>query len=71
MAQMLEPTGTRDADVEVIAACLAEGKPVPPDVAARIRQRADAARQQLVATLGVQEIGVAIIREIRGELPHE
>jgi hypothetical protein len=57
------------ADAEVVAQCLAAGKPVPPDVVRRVQQRADEARKQVLATHGVQNIGVDIIRELRGELP--
>jgi len=57
------------ADSRIVAECLAEGKQVPHEVARRVRVRADQARRQLLATQGVQDIGVQIIREIRGELP--
>jgi hypothetical protein len=42
---------------------------VPADVAARVRQRAEEARKQVLAAHGVQDISVALIREVRGELP--
>lgn len=57
------------ADAHVIMECLAAQRPVPPEVASRVRDRADQARKTLLATHGVQDIGVQIIREIRGELP--
>ena len=57
------------SDAQIVADCLAAGEPVPPDVARRVRERADRARKQLLATHGVQDVGVQIIREIRGELP--
>ncbi len=56
-------------DSQIVADCLAAGKEVPPEVARRVRERADQARRLLLATHGVQDIGVQIIREIRGELP--
>jgi len=56
-------------DARIVAECLAAGKEVPPEVARRVREQADQARRQLLATHGVQNIGVQIIREIRGELP--
>jgi hypothetical protein len=56
-------------DAQIVAECLAAGKAVPPEVAQRVNERADQARRQLLATRGVQDIGVQIIREIRGELP--
>jgi hypothetical protein len=57
------------ADSQSVAECLAAGKKVPPEVVRRVREQADQARRQLLATHGVQDIGVQIIREIRGELP--
>jgi hypothetical protein len=39
------------------------------EVARRVRELAERVRQELLATKGVQDIGVQIIREIRGELP--
>ena len=56
-------------DSQCAADCVAAGVPIPPDVAQRIRKRADQARQEVLAVHGVQDIGVGIIREIRGELP--
>ncbi|MBI3468012.1 MAG: hypothetical protein HY000_33815 [Planctomycetes bacterium] len=57
------------ADSQIVADCLAAGKQVPLEVIRRVRERADQARRQILATHGVQDIGVDIIREIRGELP--
>jgi len=58
-----------DLDAQIVVDCVAAGRQVPADVAKRVRERADEARKQLLATHGVQDIGVQIIREIRGELP--
>jgi hypothetical protein len=57
------------ADSQIVAECLAARKPVPPEVARRVRQRAEQARQNLLKSHGIQDVGVKIIREIRGELP--
>jgi hypothetical protein len=57
------------ADSQIVADSLAAGKEVPPEVARRMRERAEKAREQILASHGVQDIGVQIIREIRGELP--
>jgi hypothetical protein len=57
------------ADAQIVADCAAAGKPIPPEVARRVKARADHARKELVATHGIQDIGVQIIREMRGELP--
>jgi hypothetical protein len=58
------------ADVQVVADCVAADKPIPADVAQRVRERSDEARRRLLVTHGVQDIGVRIIRELRGELPN-
>lgn len=57
------------ADTQLVVECAAAGRPVPVEVACRVQARAAQARKQLIATHGVQDIGVQIIREIRGELP--
>jgi len=57
------------ADLQLIADCVAAGKPVPPEVARRVQERAARARQEILEKHGVQDIGVQIIREMRGELP--
>jgi hypothetical protein len=56
------------ADVQAVADALTAGTPVDPDLARRVRERAAKARQELLATRGVQDIGVQIIREIRGDM---
>lgn len=57
------------ADVQAVAEHAATGKPLDPAVVFRVRARAAQARQQTLVDHGVQEIGVQIIREIRGDLP--
>jgi hypothetical protein len=57
------------ADAEAVALAVSEGRKVDPDVARRVQERAAKARQEILATHGVQNIGVDIIRELRGELP--
>jgi hypothetical protein len=57
------------ADMHAVADSLVGGEPVDPEVARRIRERADKARLEVLAAHGVQDIGVGIIREIRGDLP--
>jgi hypothetical protein len=70
MADIIDKVASvRDADAEIVATCLAQHKPVPQDTLRSLRARADLARQKLKALHGTQDIGVAIIREIRGELP--
>ena len=55
------------ADLQAVADALADGKKLDPEVARLVRERADKARQELLAVRGVQDIGVEIIREIRGD----
>lgn len=57
------------ADAQIVADCAAAGQPVPPEVPRRVQERSAHARRQLLATHGVQNVGVQIIRELRGELP--
>lgn len=57
------------ADVQTVAEHAATGKPLDPEVAQRVRARAAQARQQILADHGIQDVGVQIIREIRGDLP--
>jgi hypothetical protein len=64
----LEPADAKD-DVQIVADCVAVGKPVPADVARRIHDQAELIRQEMLAKHGVLNIGVDIIRELRGELP--
>lgn len=57
------------ADLEAVAAAVATGSKPDPELTRRIREHADKARAELLATRGVQDVGVQIIREIRGPLP--
>jgi hypothetical protein len=55
------------ADMQAVADSLSSGKPLEQEVARRVRERAEKARQDLLASHGVQDVGVQIIREIRGD----
>lgn len=57
------------ADVQAVADAVAAGGAVDPEVARRVRERAEKARQEILALHGVQDIGVSLIRELRGEIP--
>jgi hypothetical protein len=61
--------GSPDEDARTVAESIAAGRPIPPEVVRRVQERADKARQEVLAAHGVQDIGVSIIRELRGELP--
>jgi hypothetical protein len=60
---------TPDADLHEILDHVASGKPVDSDLKRRVRERAQQIKKQILATHGVQNIGVDLIRELRGELP--
>jgi hypothetical protein len=45
------------------------GKPLDPDVARRVHERAQKIRARVFHTHGLVDIGVPAIRELRGPLP--
>jgi hypothetical protein len=53
------------ADMQAVANAVAAGKPVPPDIARRVREQAQAIRDELLEKYGVLDIGVPAIRELR------
>ena len=57
------------ADAAAVADCVASGKPIPPELARRVRDEAEKITQRLQAQFGSLDIGVPAIREVRGELP--
>ena len=65
----LPDTGSPEADAQAVLDQVVSGTPIDPQLAKRVRERAEAIRRQILATHGVQDIGVELIRELRGELP--
>jgi hypothetical protein len=61
--------GLPDGDAQAVLDHLVAGTPIDPELARRVRERAEDIRRQILATHGVQEIGVELIRQLRGELP--
>jgi hypothetical protein len=57
------------ADAQLVAECVAAGRPIPPEVARRIQEEAQKISQRLRQQYGILDIGVPAIRELRGELP--
>jgi hypothetical protein len=57
------------ADAQLVAECVASGRPIPPEVARRIREEAEKITARLRQQYGTLDIGVPAIRELRGELP--
>ena len=58
-------TAVEQADHEEVARAAAERRRVDPEVARRVRERANKMREEILRTHGVQNIGVEIIRQIR------
>jgi len=57
------------ADVQAIADAVAAGRPIDPEIARRVHERAVRIRQEVFHEHGVLDIGVAAVREFRGEIP--
>jgi predicted thioredoxin/glutaredoxin len=53
------------ADLKEVAQQAVSGGIRDPDMLRRVRERAQQARAEVVQKLGIQEIGVQIIREMR------
>ncbi len=58
-----------DADTQAVLEHAMTGKPLDPEAARRIHERAEKAREEIFRQHGVLDIGVPAIRELRGELP--
>ena len=54
-------------DMQAVADAVAAGRPVPPEVARRVRERSEKAQEQLLRQYGVREIAVDLIRQGREE----
>ena len=57
------------ADAQLVAECVAAGRPVPPEVARRIHEEAQKISERLRQQYGMLDIGVPAIRELRCDLP--
>ena len=57
------------ADAEAVIDSLETGKPLPAEIATRIRARAEKITQRVYREHGLVDIAVPAIRELRGELP--
>jgi hypothetical protein len=67
--QNLPAMESPEADAQAVLDHVVSGTPIDPTLAKRVRERAEAIRRQILASHGVQDIGVDLIRELRGELP--
>lgn len=57
---------TVSSDLEAVCAALAKRRPVDPDVASRVSERAEKAKKA-IRQRGVTDVAVSLIREIRDE----
>jgi hypothetical protein len=55
------------ADAQLVAECVAAGRPVPPEVALRVRAEGQKITERLRQEYGELDIGVPAIRELRDE----
>jgi hypothetical protein len=53
------------ADMQAVADAVDSGEALDPELAERVRQRAQEAREELVRAFGVRDIGVDLIRDAR------
>jgi hypothetical protein len=58
-----------EADAQAVLDHIVAGTAIDRDLAKRVRERAKKIRQQILAKHGVQNIGVDLIRRLRGDLP--
>jgi hypothetical protein len=58
-----------DPDTRAIIEHAMYGKPLDPEVARRIHEKAARITEELYQKYGLLDIGVPAIRELRGELP--
>jgi hypothetical protein len=56
-----------DADAKTLIEQVMAGKPVDPEVARRVHERAQQIRQEILAKHGVLDVAVELIRETREE----
>lgn len=56
-------------EFEAVLEHLRTGKPLPPEMDRRIRERAEKIREEVFKKHGLVDIAVPSIRELRGDLP--
>lgn len=62
-------TDAAEADERAVFEHFATGKPLDPEVAKRVRERGQRIREEMFREVGLHDVGVPGIRELRGELP--
>jgi hypothetical protein len=68
-ANDLAPDAQSRADEDAVMSAFASGVPVDPEVGRRVHERAMKIRDEIHRKYGIVDVGVSIIRELRGELP--
>jgi hypothetical protein len=58
-----------ESDEQAVIDSFVTGKPLDPEVAQRVHERAQAIRARAFEKHGLLDIGVPAIRELRGALP--
>ncbi len=58
------------ADAQAVIESVSSGKPLDPEVARRVHERARRIREEIFRQHGLLDLGVPLIRELRGELPN-
>lgn len=56
-------------ETRAVIKSLETGKPIDPEIAARIHEKARKIKERVLREQGVVDIGVPAIREFRGEIP--
>jgi hypothetical protein len=59
-----------EADAQAVIDSLTSGKPLDPGVARRVHERAQGIREEIYQQHGLLDLGVPLIRELRGDLPN-
>jgi len=65
----VSPPADANGDAQAVLDHVIAGTPIEPELARRVHDRAEANRQEILASHGVQDIGVELIRQLRGGLP--
>ncbi len=67
MITLEKPIVSADADGDAVIESLLTGKPIDPETARRVQERAEQITQELRRKHGTLDVAVDLIREIRDE----
>jgi hypothetical protein len=65
----LNPAPPMSPESQAVVDSLITGKPIDPEIAKRIHEKAQKIRERVFREHGLVDIAVPAIREFRGELP--